>query len=315
MPLPCAKCRKDSLTKCEHCQLPHCSDDCLEATHAPLGSACAVESIGEPVRSEVIIKRDDVEIAITELIGEGAYGKVYAACYNTNCDTVVKLQGLTSEPVDGLTHVSHFNREAYITSLASDKDFGPMTYFAEVFWTLAIPRPTTPSGKFNSWLRTLDPRIDRIGVIVQDEWSGSLDKLPVQYWQNMNDPRAVRNLDTLQRLLIYRTNSMWAYGLVHGDLLSKNVLVELDKDFVIVNATLADFGLSFFIKQVRPSKLQILYDYFKHPGQRERAAFNAPRLKDNFNPEAIVEFPQLLDYVLADYLVAVRNQQASEVFV
>ena len=307
----CAQCLQPSNTKCIQCELPYCSDSCLDAAHSHPMFQCVPDdhrhatAVSISDKSEVIIEREDVQIAIRELIGAGAFGKVYAACFGNNCKTVVKLQGLSTKEDSPLPLVRHFQREAYITNVASDKQFGPKLFFSEVFWRIAIPRKETKTPKFNMWLRDLDDRADRIGVIVQERWSGSLDNWKPEFWQKNDDIRANNNLNTLQRMIMYKTATMWSYGFVHADLLRKNVLIKIDAKQNITNATLADFGLSFSIASVRRDKIETLVTYLSDRRHPEHIAFQAPRLKDNFTVAKIIAFPPLLDYVFTDFLMSI----------
>ena len=304
----CAKCLNECDNMCDSCQQPYCSVSCLDSHHSEKLVDCAamLPRIGE--RSEVVVKTSETEIVIKKLLGEGAWGKVYAACYNSNCETVVKLQALSSTNSENFAHPEQFANEIQITRLASEKGFGPTTFFTEIFARQNIPSPSnSSSGRVKGWLRRLNKSVDTVGVIVQERWDGSLDNLEAEHWRNTEDVLAQRNLTTIQRVLTYKLNTMWLYGFTHADLLAKNVLYRLNNEGEITDVTPADFGLSFRVWQKTDAFMQMLYEYFSDAGQREYSGLQAPRLMDNFTFDTVKAFPPILDYVMLDFLEAIRN--------
>ena len=86
---------------------------------------------------------------IKQLLGKGTYGSVYNACLDDDCTFAVKFMN-----TDTQTRKDTFFREGPVTKEFSENGIGPKYY--------------------GHWLCD-----NNIGIIVTEQWDGSLNKLPI----------------------------------------------------------------------------------------------------------------------------------------
>lgn len=132
---------------------------------------------------------------------------------------------------------------------------------------------------------------DNIGMIVCELWSGRLQKdecLPDDLVDKIEDQ--VKTLGSL--------------GLVHGDILPKNILIKRDENDEIIDATITDFGSVMTIKdwlqnQVDYDTIETFYNYQNHKKNPETRLFY---FDNHISLEDVIDDPTLLDASLIYFL-------------
>jgi len=164
------------------------------------------------------------------VLGEGGFGKVFLACAGDRCKLpsdyrlVMKIQPVREQK---------FERELEFTKLASDLGVGP--YMS--FWCGDI-RPELVE------VLNLDAA-ERFAVIVLDRWDVDLAHLKPNLIRG-STLRSTRNRKTVENILREKINRLHTAGVIHADLLPKNVLLRVDPDFNITDVCLTDYGISFY---------------------------------------------------------------------
>ena len=121
---------------------------------------------------------------VQNMIGKGAYGKVYEACDDTSCKYVMKF--VTFEDPEDITN---FKLEVALSKLASDHKFGPKV----------IGEPYI-CKRANS------------GILIMDRWDGVLE--------DNNEVLSDREVKGLLRVV----STMHEHGIFHGDLYARQIL-------------------------------------------------------------------------------------------
>ena len=235
------------------------------------------------VPQEQLLACPALQLELRELIGEGAYGRVFKACEQADCRKVVKVQILPDNEAQ-----NDFVKEANFTSIASDNDFGPRLFSACVTDGKRLFDLFTGRGRFS-----LVPLRDQpsIGLMVSELWDGSLEEIIAD--------RAVWCARSVFQALESRVARMHELGIVHADLLPKNVLYKHDQSGRIIDLIPTDFGVSFYATDFAtfPVDWQFkLAQYnLKNPNQPTWSAIEqTPRLRD-VTWEDIQQDPFLLD--------------------
>ena len=180
-----------------------------------------------------------IRLQLYNLLGEGAFGSVFQVCDQEDCDKVIKLQVLPKG-----SRIANFREEVKKCKRASDMGYGP-----RMFWA-CLSDGRALQSLLNIPVNSKFLEAPVVGLIVQEAWDGSLNQLSPIEWCNAN----------VLRLLQDKVRKMHEDGIVHGDLLPKNVLYR-KRDGVIVDVMPADFGNSFFWQQAQwPEWIQTLYD-------------------------------------------------------
>jgi serine/threonine protein kinase len=131
---------------------------------------------------------------------------------------------------------------------------------------------------------------DNIGMIVCELWDERLPRdecLPDDLVDKIDDQ--VRILGKL--------------GLVHGDILPKNILIKRDENGEIVDATITDFGSVMTIEawlqnQITDDTIKTFYEYQNHRKNETRIFYS----DNNITLEEVIEDPTLLDASLVYFL-------------
>jgi|SRR5579862_2424402 len=163
---------------------------------------------------------------LEKYLAEGGYGTVYQAC-----DMEKKCDyviKIQKLDFNNEPKMDDWLREVKMTGILSiEHDIGP---------------------KFlGAWLCEQD----EVGIIVSELWDGRLYDCPPRYL-----------IEKLQAQ-IDKINEL---GYVHGDILSKNILVKKDVDGKIVDATLTDFGTVATAKQWKEDEKDygFITDFYKY---------------------------------------------------
>ncbi len=161
---------------------------------------------------------------LKEVLGSGRYGVVHAACdVKAKCTYAVKIQ-LLRQKMD----VREFAIEVAFTKAASDRGYGPRLVLEHT--CPAQCASVVPGGA----CQTIPPEfagkheLPLLGIIVMEKYAHT--------YIDMVQPRPYRGL-------MARIVAMHKTGVVHSDLLAKNVMVSADKKVV----KLIDWGLSFTV--------------------------------------------------------------------
>lgn len=148
---------------------------------------------------------------LQQLLGKGGYGSVYSA-QRGGAALAVKIQTLPDQLL------AQFLNEAELTRIASDGDFGPKL-------VLARNCPIT-DDMF-------------LGTFVLEKYDTDLQNWWQQYKESESHVQSLCDSNLLARI-----DRMHSYGIVHGDLFPKNILVKHDRDGYITDAAPSDFGLA-----------------------------------------------------------------------
>lgn len=201
-----------------------------------------------------------VRIAMKELLGSGTYGAVHRACFNEDCHAAVKLQPLITQQQG-----EEFAREYGFSKRASDRGYGPRILHACV--------AKDPTGAY-------------VGLLVTEQFDGSLQEFP---WCNDAD-NARFVAEELGRIV----HEMHSDGIVHADLLPKNLLYRANEQGKITDLKATDWGLSFFTAQ--PPSVEMLDKLVTyHFYEPKVATFGALALESRPLLENVIANPFLLD--------------------
>ena len=154
-----------------------------------------------------------------------------------------------------------FDREVRYSSRLSKEHIGPKYYL--------------------SWI------CDDVGFLVTEKWDGEL-------------PRGVTISAQLSTKLYSQVQAISNMGLVHGDILEKNVLIKRDATGKITNVTIADFGLMRKATEIQqsPTWVETLYKYHTHQANNTRFYFK----ERNISLKDVKRNPYHLDLALVFYL-------------
>lgn len=204
-------------------------------------------------------------------LGTGTCGTVYSAkspkavvAKEPNLDIVaIKVQMVEDEET--------FKKELDLTKFASSLDIGP--------------------NFIDSWISN-----DNVGFIVTEKWDDSLEGYrqrnpKMKYVQTFLLLKLKKMIDTLHET-----------GLVHSDILEKNILVKFDKETgKLTDLVLTDFGLADMVKDWQDDQkfLRKLYNYHVSEGSHTKHYFKDRKI--TFYD--VLNDPTLLDYSLLYYLV------------
>ena len=126
---------------------------------------------------------------------------------------------------------------------------------------------------------------DDVGFIITDRWDSELSKSAVLS-------------NKLLKKLWQQIEKMHSIGLVHGDLLPKNILVKLNKNQHITDITMADFGVMDTVNEWKKdvTRLKAFYKYYFETGLGEY-------FQDyNIGIKELVDNPLHLDYATLYHL-------------
>jgi len=148
----------------------------------------------------------------------------------------------------------------------------------------------------------------RYGVPVLDVFSTGqcavlvLEAYDMTLGQWFDGTRSLAELQLLERLLDKRIARLHADGVVHGDLLPKNVVCRL-RGNRLADVALIDFGISFTTEERVPAEVyQVLHDYLFHPTQSlSRHLGIVPSLAE------VMQEPTLLDAPLGQFVGALAH--------
>jgi hypothetical protein len=227
---------------------------------------------------------------LCKFLSAGTYGSVYKSCdINANCNYAIKFQKFnandsedsSSEDSDTKAAITEnrddWRKEAEIVKRLSEKyDIGPK-YIGH--WTCGDN--------------------DEIGVIIAELWDRSMqDKFLPNYTLCL--PRNL--IDKLSnQIAILHDNE----NLVHADIFPKNVLVKIDKNGNITDATITDFGSLLTPDEWRKEDdkrrwLRTWYDY--HYGLYSFVTEDYQKDKQ-ITFDKVYDDPRLLDYDYIYYLL------------
>ena len=218
-----------------------------------------------------------IKLNLQNLLGQGAYGRVFRVCDREDCEKIIKVQILRNS-----TAVKSFVNEVKLTKKAADGDYAPRVFFACLTDGKRIVDLLGPKALEGFKDIGENPQV---GIIVQEKWDGSIENL--QPWQWCDEDNYARLLSKVQQ--------MHLDGITHADLLPKNVLYKMQNGLV-VDLMPTDFGLS-FERGNRPSQswLETLWDYhYNKPEQPTAPAIASTWLK-NVQADDVEANPDLLD--------------------
>lgn len=196
----------------------------------------------------ILTRPDTLGYTVKERIGSGSSASVYRATRSGFPDAGVKVQHLAGCP----QRTRHFWKEAKMAQKMSDAGLGPQV---QDVWC-------TGNGEG--------------GLIACDIWDMSLRDA-----QKLLGDRFVLSPAMWYKLMVL-VKRIHELGLVHGDLLEKNILVRLsggddddNQDVRVVDLTLTDFGLMQSIKRWKrnPDFVKTMYQYLTDRGQTTRHYF------------------------------------------
>jgi serine/threonine protein kinase len=174
------------------------------------------------------------EVWLKNLVGQGSYGKVYAACSDEDCSNVViiKLQQLSDT-----SDVKTFEREAAISRLMDYNKVGPKIFFAEV----------VKKSSIEHLFENHPPEdIDTFGVIVMERWDTDLASVSSELF------KVRANVETALTLLRTKISRMHE-TVLHCDLTFKNILVRVEhtsEGLKLLDLAIADYGLAIWNRNV-----------------------------------------------------------------
>ena len=220
-------------------------------------------------------------------LSTGSYGAVYQACETEhNCNYVVKIQDLSFPGYPSI--VDPDRKEEWEREWKTSE----MLY-----------KKYNIGSKFVGFGFCED---DNIGIIISELWSGSLAGKGEQ------SPCISKKLtDKLEKEI----EIIGSLGLVHGDILPKNVLVRKDKDGHITDATLTDFGtvdtaLAWQGKDMNGEpQIKVFYDY-QNRDVNDKHYYNHNKI----TLSQVMSNPKLLDQSFIYYLRNCQRLQPSRFF-
>src|SRR3989338_8137020 len=196
-----------------------------------------------PVHSVIWMKMKGVQIAVSELIGQGAFGRVYAVCQANQSSCTLRGEfawAMKLQPLhDKHTLFEHFAPERDRTQHASDLGFGVKMHAWEVTTVGALPKALQefPNSERKITADTL------VGVLILDRWMSDLLQVR-QDWVFANKGSILRRLEQ-------RIDAMQRHSIIHGDLKPANVLVRFSREGEFQDLMLADLGFSFPVSRLR----------------------------------------------------------------
>ena len=209
------------------------------------------------------------EYKFNRKLGSGVYGIVNHMCKKENeldCKYAIKVQRILNN--DSRERI---NKELNLIKRLSNVGIGP---------------------KFiSSW--ECDDKI----YTVTEVWDGDLTGYFDGKYKGFDGKLCLKSaVDKLRNQINWFHNN----GYVHGDIYPKNVLVKLDMNNVIIDVTLADFGLADLVRNYKngdtPVSLQTLINYHKY--NPNFYYFNDLQISD----AEVIKNPMHLDEALLYYL-------------
>ena len=134
-------------------------------------------------------------------------------------------------------------------------------------------------------VRVIETRLHcKRGIAILEAWPQTLRK-----W--LQTVHTKEHYVQLKQLLTKRVKRMHSCGIVHGDLLPKNILVRSDDEGNLTELAIIDFGLSFWADHDCEYHIERLYEYIFNPNHWYFA------LAANVSPSLskVQENPKLLD--------------------
>lgn len=243
-----------------------------------IGDEMITVKVGDPEGNETTKKIHKICMKGYDLkkwLSTGSYGAVYQVCETEhNCNYVVKIQDLSFPGYPSI--IDPDRKEEWEREWKTSK----MLY-----------EDYNIGSKFVGFGFCED---DNIGIIVSELWSGSLAG------KGKQSPCLLPNIvNRLEK----EVEIIGSLGLVHGDILPKNVLVRKDKSGNITDATLTDFGTVDTDKAWQRKvmndepQIKVFYDYQnrdvndKHYYKEEKVTLGQ-----------VMKNPKLLDQSLIYYL-------------
>ena len=210
---------------------------------------------------------------LKDYIAQGGYAVVYQVKIRNDSNYVVKIQVVDPREQGNGTNLSMWNREMEWSEKLSKGKYNDGRLYES--------GPIGP--KFIAkWLCEGGNR----GISVTEKWTGQL-----QVGECMSNTlffKLEKQIQVLRRL-----------GLVHGDILEKNILVNRDSRGQIIDVTLADFGtLNTPDGWRRFNLFKEFYNYHKNPGNSTREYY----IDNNITWDQVRREPELLDNALTYYL-------------
>ena len=195
----------------------------------------------------------------TRFLASGGYGAVYQVCdLKGDCNYVMKIQESSN-----LKKRMKWEREVNMTKSLNSYNIG---------------------AKFvGAWFC----QDDYVGIIISELWSGEL---------LLDDDECLP--DDLVDKLSNQVKVIHNLGLVHGDILPKNILIKRNTDGIIIDATITDFGSVSTTEDWKTNKditsqIKTYYDY--HNQFPNMSMFYTD---NNITLKQVVEDPTLLDDAL-----------------
>lgn len=190
-----------------------------------------------PVPSVNWMELNGHKVAISEKLGCGAFGSVFAVCRadETSCTMrgefayAMKLQILE----DRAAVVEHFLTELSQAGKASDLGIGVKLYEWEIVSMASLP----PALQTEQTFPTAFKSNSLVGVMIFDRWMSDLHNVR-QDWVLASKDLIAARLETLIEIL-------HSHNSYHADLKPSNVLVRFSATGQLEDLTLTDFGFAF----------------------------------------------------------------------
>ena len=199
--------------------------------------------------------------ALERYINEGTYGVVYGACdIEGNCEYILKVQQLTNDEAQ-----KDWENEVKLTQTLNKNGIG--------------------SKMARAWICDEDEQ--KLGIFASEKWDGDLQS---------NECPSLNIIEKIEDQI----TALHKMGLVHGDILPKNVLVKRDDDGNITDATISDFGTvdtveRWKFKQHDHEWIKTFYDYHHRPGNSFMAIYYD---EENVSLNKVINDPTHLDMPL-----------------